>query len=318
MSQSTCLIIGAGLSGLTAARELRRYGWRVQLVDKGRNTGGRLATRRHPAPLSFDHGAQFFTARSPEFQREVAQWQVAGWASVWFGDAGHERYRSTNGMNGLAARLGEGLAIRLGVTVRSISPAGPNTWAAHHDGGEAFEAGALIVTAPVPQSVALLGELVQPALQAELGRIHYDPCLALLVPLPHPSRVPEPGYLRLENDCLAVISDNTQKGISAGPAAITLHSTADFARAHWESPPDAVAAHMLEAARPHLGEAVAGWQLHRWRYSQPASTFRSPCLAVETGFAPLVLAGDAFGGPRVEGAYLSGLAAARNLLALKL
>ncbi len=214
----TCLIVGAGMAGLTAARVLQRQGWRVQVADKGRNVGGRMATRRQ-GPMAFDHGAQFFTARSPEFRRELQQWLAEGWAARWFGDPGHERYRSSSGMNGLAARLGEDLEIKLGVTVRSISPAGGG-WAAFSAESEPLRADAVIVTAPVPQSAAILGGLLTRGVQAELAAIVYDPCLALLAALTRPSGVPEPGYVRLDGDgagCLAVISDNTKKGISVGP-----------------------------------------------------------------------------------------------------
>ena len=62
------LIVGAGLSGLVAARRLvDHYGAPVELVDKGRGVGGRLATRRMDGDR-FDHGAQYFTARDPVFR----------------------------------------------------------------------------------------------------------------------------------------------------------------------------------------------------------------------------------------------------------
>ena len=311
----TCLIVGAGIAGPTAARALQRQGWRVQVADKGRNVGGRMATWRL-GPMVFDHGAQFFTARSPEFRREGERWLAEGSAAKWFGDPGHERYRSSNGMDGLAAHLGGAIEVRLGVTVRKISPAGGG-WAAFSARSEPLYADAVIVTAPVLQSVVILGGLLTDGRQAELAGITYEPWLALLKTLMRPSGVPEPGYVRLDGDgvgCLAVISDNMKKGISNGPAAVTIHSTGEFARAHWDSDPEAVAALMLEAARPYVGEPAAGWQLHRWRYSQPVMPYPSACLAMEIGGAPLVLAGDAFGGRRVEGAYLSGLGAARTLL----
>ena len=64
------IVVGAGLSGLSAARELSSRGHDVTVFDKGRGVGGRLATRRAGSAV-FDHGAQFFTARSDEFQQQV-------------------------------------------------------------------------------------------------------------------------------------------------------------------------------------------------------------------------------------------------------
>ncbi|MDA3948468.1 MAG: FAD-dependent oxidoreductase [Spirochaeta sp.] len=50
-------IIGAGISGLTAARELKRNGCAVTVFERGRGPGGRAA-RRRADEWSFDHGAQ--------------------------------------------------------------------------------------------------------------------------------------------------------------------------------------------------------------------------------------------------------------------
>lgn len=57
-------IIGAGVSGLIVANE-------VTIFDKSRGIGGRMATRRVDN-YHFDHGAQFFTAKSEEF-KELCQ-----------------------------------------------------------------------------------------------------------------------------------------------------------------------------------------------------------------------------------------------------
>ena len=55
-------------------------------------------------------------------------------------------------------------------------------------------------------------------------------------------------------------------------------------------------------------------QVKRWRFATPRTIWPEPCW-VASGTDPLALAGDAFAGPRVEGAVLSGLAAADALLA---
>jgi predicted NAD/FAD-dependent oxidoreductase len=73
---------------------------------------------------------------------------------------------------------------------------------------------------------------------------------------------------------------------------------------------------MLETARRWIGSEVVETVVHGWRYSQPVTTHpRRSVLVPEP--VPLVFAGDAFGGPRVEGAALSGLAAAQALLGLR-
>lgn len=81
------LIIGAGLAGLLAATDLQASGFHPLIVDKGRGVGGRLASRRIGS-TTFDHGAQFITARTPRLAALLSEWQRLGLVTEW--------YRGTN------------------------------------------------------------------------------------------------------------------------------------------------------------------------------------------------------------------------------
>jgi renalase len=76
-NQRSCIIVGAGLSGLLAASTLQREGWDVTVVDKGRDVGGRMATRRIGRG-NFDYGAQFFTVRGERFAGLLEDWRLRG------------------------------------------------------------------------------------------------------------------------------------------------------------------------------------------------------------------------------------------------
>ena len=47
--------------------------------------------------------------------------------------------------------------------------------------------------------------------------------------------------------------------------------------------------------------------MHRWQYSLPRSSYSESCLGLLE--LPLIMAGDAFVAPSVEGAVMSGVAA---------
>jgi predicted NAD/FAD-dependent oxidoreductase len=181
--------------------------------------------------------------------------------------------------------------------------------------GEIWSARAVILTAPVPQSLVLLdagGVGLDPQMKERLSRIEYERCLAVMAVLDGPSKVPPPGGCAPCKGPIAWIADNHQKGVSAEPA-ITIHATDAFSVAHWEGDRDATARQLLEAADEWIGSGVKSFQIHGWRYSKPLQTDPQPC-AVVSSHPPLVLAGDAFAGPRVEGAALSGWAAAAAVL----
>ena len=77
------IIVGAGMAGLSAARELEKRGRSVALLDKGRGVGGRMANRRFEG-ARFDTGAQFFSVRSRPFRRLLEEELLPGEsAAIW-------------------------------------------------------------------------------------------------------------------------------------------------------------------------------------------------------------------------------------------
>ena len=104
------------------------------------------------------------------------------------------------------------------------------------------------------------------------------------------------------------MADNQHKGVSTVPS-LTIHSTAEFAAANIDGDPEAWTMALLDAARPHHAGAVTGAIPHRWRFSQPRSTLERGAMVVRAPI-PVVLAGEAFTDARVEGAHISGMAAA--------
>ena len=300
------------MAGLTAAGILRQKGWAVVLLDKGRNVGGRMATRQI-GESRFDHGAQFFTVRDSRFEEAVSRWETLGWVKPWFAEGGHIRYRGTDGMAGIMKKMALPIDVRLATKVERVEPV-ENGWRIRTEAGEEFSANALLLTPPAPQTTALLSGCMDrlPAkMVTVLKGIDFDSCFALLATLAGPSLIPPPGYVRNDVGPITFLADNTQKGISAGATALTIHARADFTQSYFERPEEA-AQLLLKEAEQWLGSKVLSWQLHRWRYSHPIGSCQEHCL-YNADPSPLALAGDAFGGPRVEGAFLSGMAAAERI-----
>ncbi|NNE74117.1 MAG: NAD(P)-binding protein [Acidimicrobiales bacterium] len=306
MTTSTdVVIVGAGIAGLSAARRLHRAGRSVRVFDKGRGVGGRMATRRIGG-ARFDHGAQFFTVRSDAFRSVVDQAIADGVVLEWcrgFSDDGdgYPRFRGANGMTDLAKWLGTGLDV---VTAEKVTDL--------HD----HPATAYVVTSPVPQTIELLAASrirLDPDSASVLHALTYDPTMAVLVHLDGPSQIPTPGGRHDPDATFSFVADNHAKGISREPA-VTLHINPELSRLRWDDADEQVIADMLEAARPHIGPArVLAAQLMRWRYATPLNPHPQPSLLVATD-PVVVLGGDAFGGPKVEGAFRSGQAAADAVL----
>ncbi len=315
------IVVGAGLSGLTAARSLAGD-FEVVVLDKGRGVGGRMATRRIGA-ATLDHGAQFFTTHTAEFAEVVARWVAAGVAQPWFAGRvgphgvdeadGHVRFRGVASMNAVAQHLAEALDVRRSTAVQAVTRSDEGWLVTTVDGAE-FATDAVLLTAPVPQSLALLAaggvELADDDRRA-LQAIEYEPCLAVMAVLDGPPSLPPPGAVDPADGPIDWMTDNHRKGVSAVPA-VTIHATAEFSREHWQADDETVVAALLAAANLGAGALAEATQVQRWRYARPITVHPTRHLAAR-GHAGLVFAGDAFGGAKVEGAVLSGIAAAEVL-----
>jgi len=189
MTSKKIAIIGAGLSGLTAAHALKDRA-NVIIFDKSRGVGGRMSTR-YAGDYEFDHGAQYFTARDPRFQAAVLPAIEQGVIAPWQGravyrkegglmpDTGSDRFVGTPRMNSWAKELAKGLDITLSARVSGLRRK-DGQWALSFEEG-ASQGGFDYVICAIPsvQAQALLPDDFEgmEALQAT----KMDACFALMV-----------------------------------------------------------------------------------------------------------------------------------------
>lgn len=319
MHESDILIIGAGISGLICATELQQAGLDVRLVDKGRGVGGRMSTRRMSGS-HIDHGAQFFTVRDKRFHAYVQQWLDRGIVREWYRnipsdtpEEPHIRYCGVSGMSDAPKYLARGCNVHCGERMQNLSREHQH-WIAAADSGETYRARELVITAPLPQTLQLLdtsGLDYAGDARNSLRNITYAKGLALLAVLDGPSGLPAPGAIKLQNDTLSWVADNQMKGISP-IAAITVHAKATFAEKHWDSEDAIRAPLMIEAIQPELQSNIVAYQCHRWGFTHPLNPWQQNYY--RNPECNLTLAGDGFGGPRVEAAAISGIEAAQQIL----
>jgi renalase len=309
------VVVGAGIAGLMAAQSLSNNGHDVVVVDKGRSPGGRLATRRID-DATLDHGAQFFTVRDSVFKSHVEKWIESGVVTEWCrgfnstaqNNDGFPRYRGVRGMTDIAKHLAQGLDVRCNTLAFSIARGATSKWQVNIDDGSALNADAIIVTCPLPQTYALL-VTADIELPESMLRTEYDRTICLLAVLDTPSVVAQPGGLQNPDETFSFIADNAIKGISSA-VALTMHANPQFSLEHWDTSTDHMQRLLLERAKPWIGNAtVITSQIKKWRFATPLTIWPERFWANDM----IVLAGDAFGGPKIEGAALSGLSAANYL-----
>ncbi|OUX37363.1 MAG: hypothetical protein CBE26_03450 [Kiritimatiellaceae bacterium TMED266] len=315
--KSDVLIIGAGIAGLMCATRLQENGADVQLIDKGRNYGGRMATRQFDG-ATFDHGAQFFTVREHMFQHYVDQWDASGVIDVWFdtlsgGDSRHPRWYAPKGMNSLPRHIAQSLTTDLSTKATRIHRI-ENEWVVCCENEISYRAKQLVVTTPAPQTLELFKQSnidLPSQLRSPLEDVRYEKGLAMLLRLSSPSQLPAPGCKQFNHPSVAWIADNQIKGISNQPA-LTVHTTAMFASNIWDEPTENKISLVTDELAHLVKLSVKSAQVHRWGYTMPVNPISERSLTCPD--LQLTIAGDALGGPRVEGSACSGLSAAEQII----
>ena len=307
----TTIIIGAGMAGLTCARHLADAGEDVIVLEKGRGLGGRLATRRTDYG-SFDHGAQYVTARDPGFivyldragaARSAAPWEQLGVDRTW--------WVGSPGMSKLVAPLAEGLDIRKSCRVGSVQRAGQR-WAVACEDGETLEADRLAVAIPAPQAATLLTGVTP--LADGLDGVRYAPCWTLMLSLAEPLEQAPRVYRASDGPCAWIACDATKPGRAGDGENWVIQAGPGWSETHLEEPADTVSRLLHDAFESWAGALprIKASQVHRWRYARVLKALEIPCLwDGETGIG---LAGDWCLGPRVEAAFMSGRALAGRMM----
>ncbi|EDM77873.1 probable deoxyribodipyrimidine photolyase [Plesiocystis pacifica SIR-1] len=332
-------IVGAGVGGLACARVLGEAGWRVSVFDKSRGLGGRCSTRRASVDgltLRFDHGAQYFTARTPAFQAVVEAGLEAGSLARWRPRliavegtlaAGRSAVEDETpryvGVPGMSA-LGKLLAARAGVDEARVHrkrriqalERGVQGWTLVDEAGERSEGfEAVLLNLPSAQATPLL-EAHAPALAERSRACTFEPCWAGMLR-------PEDPALDLGFDAAFVsggafswVADGGSKPGRSGGAAWVLHADPDWTRAHLEEPAEAVARELHARFEALVGRSIpaAHRSAHRWRFAKPEGIPEPHLLDADLG---LGVCGDWCGGPRVEGAFTSGRSLAQAWLAAR-
>ncbi|SDD69956.1 NAD(P)-binding protein [Aquimonas voraii] len=282
--QANTVVIGAGLTGSLIARGLSAAGDSVAVIDKGRGPGGRLSVRRTDSG-SFAHGCPLSTVSAwlQALPREPLQ-------ALGLPDSpGVDDPR----VQALPRHLLEGIASRFGAQVVRIERAGERWRLWDADAALLAEARRLVLTAPAPQSAALLAGL-QPEWSRRLGALGLAPAWALL--LAQDATRPGPDWAKLASPALRVLpQDSLPEADAAGPAV--RRWVVQLGDAHSAALLEASPAQVLDAVLGLLGLGTADFlhsSAHRWRYARVLDPLPEPALVCAR--SELAVCGDAFAG----------------------
>lgn len=281
-------------------------------------------TTRRGEGWQCDQGAQYFTARDPDFRAEVARWTRAGVAQLWSprlcvrdgislrdSQTNEERFVGFPRMTAPAHFLAQALTLTAQTTIKQLERLADGWRLLSTEHGwldERFDA--VLLSVPAPQAAPLL-QAPAPALAAIANSAVMRGCWALMmrfdtpVALPHDAAFVNAGPLRW------IARDNSKPGRD-GPETWLLHANAEWSESHLEESAERVATALIEAFRQLGGPSPQQWSAHRWRYADTEPAMSSS--ASWNANAGLGICGDWLNGGKVEGAWMSGRALALHVL----
>ena len=277
---SRIAIIGAGMAGLSCAGALQEAGYQVTLFEKSRGPSGRMSTRSS-ASWQCDHGAQYFTARSPEFRAEVSRWEAAGVAAIWSprlqvlaGEHAHQRDAELLRFVGLPKMTAPGrwlaapLTIEPGHSVKQIRRSAEG-WQLEtvEAGWLATQFDSVLLAVPAPQAAPLLAP-VAPEMAALASAARMRGCWALMLQFDSTLALPFDAAFVNQGRLRWIARDNSKPG-RQGPETWLLHATAEWSEARLEDNAKDVEAELVDAFRqactPIDIPLAQDSSAHRWR-----------------------------------------------------
>ncbi|MDC0864718.1 FAD-dependent oxidoreductase [Rickettsiaceae bacterium] len=310
-------IIGAGLSGITFAHLLQDYA-DITLFEKARGVGGRMSTRR-AEPYFFDHGTQYFTARTKRFQNFIqtliGKGIIERWNAHYVKFRGNQiiekrnwldeepRYVGVPGMSHIAKFLAQGLNIHCNKRITSLNRQG--TWQLIDEEGQQSQGfDWVICTAPSPQVVDLLPDSFK--YHADIQVIKMRACFSLMLGFEQNITLDFEAAHVTDSD-LRWIAVNSHKPQRPDLFTLMVHSSEDYAEAHIDDDRDQVIKHLINETSHIIGQDVsqANYKnIHGWRYANNADKKQKSSVFIDQDLK-LAACGDWCLGGRVEGAFTS-------------
>lgn len=309
-------IVGAGVAGVSCATRLHARGFAVQLFDKSRGVGGRLATRRWPTGLVFDHGAPCFDVVGAEF---AAALQRAGdivqpWPAGATNGTRNDCLIGVPHMNTwLKAAMGSITPV-LNTPISSLARTAAGWTIGAQERPAIATADLVLLATPAPQAAALASG--DRSLAAPLLDVEYAPCWALMVALGRHAPVNRDvfGDFPSASPLRWLARNRSKPGRSEDDTGWVAHASDRWSAEYLEISPDAALSALLPTVADTLGitrSDVINAQAHRWRYARVRTAAGRDFLQNDAG--TLFAVGDGCIGGGVEAAFQSGAALADHL-----
>ena len=318
--RQTVAIIGAGVAGIFCANLLKNSGFDPIIIEKSKSLGGRLATRKTDCGASFDHGVQFFTARSKNFKLQLENSLSAGsigsWSPKLLDDETKEkrtRFVGVSPMNEFVRPLCNNIQINFSEEVRSVVRV-ENEWnirTVSDTNGTLYQN--VICTVPGPQVSSFL--FSEEKLVREISDVEIAPCWTLLLAFDSPLKLNFDAWNSDIENIVWIARNSSKPKRDETKECWVVHASPKWSKSFLEIKNDQATQLLLGELRSIFGSSFSNASYkasHRWRYARTIRPLMKTYLC--SADKSLFIGGDWCLGARVENAYESGFAIAQAFI----
>ena len=319
-------IIGAGLAGLSCARRLNTCA-QVQIFEKSRGVSGRMTTR-YAEHFQFDHGAQYFTVKTPEFEQFLQPYLQSDSVVDWCPRIvtlirGKEAFSSPKAeswfigspkMNALCKAMASESEVLVGTRIEKLYQEHEKWILTDNSGGTHGPFDYVISSAPAPQTESLF-----PATFSQysvLQSVKMIGCFSVMIGCSNALHIPW-DVAHVKESPISWIAINSQKPARDTAFSLIAQTTNSWAEQNLEGD---LSQKLLDLVKEI--ELLVGFDLsqrdygtiHRWRYADTSHSAGEQFLADES--MGLFACGDWCISGRIESAFTSGSALGKRVSAL--
>ena len=299
--------------------------------------------------MSFDHGAQYVTARDDRFKRYVQSWIDDKLVQRWSGrivvvekgtikaeKTDGKRYVAVPGMSSLGKHIASDLSTQLETKVAAPIRSGEKWLLTSDDRVELDQFDVVVVAVPSQQAAPLL--VAAPQVADRSSSVKMNGCWALMLAFEESLGLGFDGAFVHKSPLSWIARNNSKPGRDGRGETWVLHATPEWTEAHLDDSPEQVRQCLLDEFWAAVGRRrVEPMHLdtQRWRFAIPefavgagsgsrqesggdgslgnfTMTVTNRCLFDDRQW--IGACGDWCAGGRVEGAFLSGMAIAGRIL----
>jgi predicted NAD/FAD-dependent oxidoreductase len=306
-------IIGAGVTAASCVRELSTTELEVDIFEKSRGAGGRMATRRLDDGITADHGAQYFTSDTSGFEMFIQEMVQSGNVVEWPVRDDKICYVGSSHMNSPIKAALETHNLLSNHFVSSVERRENCWWLTVNDivfGPYDY----VVSTVPAPQVAVIIAD-AKLGFEGALSTVEIAPCWALMLVFEEPL-VTNINHWRGDDEVVGWIGRNSSKPARNFPEdSWTIHASPSWSKSFLEITKEDAANILHQSFVDIIGSDIPQPVIktaHRWRYAQTIKPLGNPYLSDASN--TLFAGGDWCLGARVEYAFESGLAIAQAIL----